>query len=136
MVLDLGLDTTSPVGRFAAATLVKEAQMERRMAGARTSSALQAAKARGRRLSVGDRAGTERSVTPRRKLAVTVAVVAVAGTLAGLVLDVAPAGLVGGVLGGVGGAIGAGVLLRALSDELREHRRRADKREDGDDGPS
>ncbi len=55
VVLDLALDTTTPMGEFVAVTMANVAQLERRMIGARTSSALQAAKARGRRLGVGNR---------------------------------------------------------------------------------
>lgn len=55
VILDLALDTTTPMGEFVALTMANVAQLERRMIGQRTSDALQAAKARGQRLGVGNR---------------------------------------------------------------------------------
>lgn len=48
--LDLGVDTTTPVGEFTANVVVSAAQYERRLIGQRTRDALAAAKARGTRL--------------------------------------------------------------------------------------
>lgn len=55
VVLDLALDTTTPMGEFVALTMANVAQLERRLIGKRTSDALQAAKARGQRLGIGNR---------------------------------------------------------------------------------
>lgn len=55
VVLDLALDTSTPMGEFVAVTMANVAQLERRMMGQRTSAALKAAKANGRRLGVGNR---------------------------------------------------------------------------------
>jgi DNA invertase Pin-like site-specific DNA recombinase len=49
-VLDLQLDTTTPVGRFTAVMLANAAEFERRQIGERTRVALAAKKARGERL--------------------------------------------------------------------------------------
>ncbi len=52
----LGLvDTTTPTGEFMANVLASVAQLERRMIAERTSGALQAARAQGKRLGVGNR---------------------------------------------------------------------------------
>jgi DNA invertase Pin-like site-specific DNA recombinase len=48
--LDLGVDTTTPVGEFTANVVVSASQYERRLIGQRTSAALQAKKAMGERL--------------------------------------------------------------------------------------
>ncbi|MDP5184782.1 recombinase family protein [Blastococcus sp. BMG 814] len=48
--LDLGVDTTTPVGEFTANVVVSAAQYERRLIGQRTRDALAAARARGTRL--------------------------------------------------------------------------------------
>jgi DNA invertase Pin-like site-specific DNA recombinase len=50
LVLDLQLDTTTPVGRFTAVMLANAAEFERRQIGERTRVALAAKKARGERL--------------------------------------------------------------------------------------
>jgi DNA invertase Pin-like site-specific DNA recombinase len=50
LVLDLQLDTTTPVGRFTAVMLANAAEFERRQIGERTRAALAAKKARGARL--------------------------------------------------------------------------------------
>jgi DNA invertase Pin-like site-specific DNA recombinase len=48
--LDLGVDTTTPVGEFTANVVVSASQYERRIIGQRTREALAAARARGTRL--------------------------------------------------------------------------------------
>ena len=50
VVLDLGVDTSTPSGEMLAAVMMTFAQYERRLAGERTSLALQAKKAAGHRL--------------------------------------------------------------------------------------
>ncbi|GGI09781.1 recombinase family protein [Egicoccus halophilus] len=50
VVLDLGLDTSTPVGRFVLTMLAGVAELERGLIAARTRDALAAAKARGTRL--------------------------------------------------------------------------------------
>lgn len=50
VVLDLGLDLTTPHGEFTAHVLAAAAQLERRMIGVRTREALVAARDRGQRL--------------------------------------------------------------------------------------
>ncbi len=55
IVLDLGLDTTTLMGRFTANLFANIAELERGMIAERTSAALQAAKAQGKRLGVGNR---------------------------------------------------------------------------------
>lgn len=58
VVLDLGVDTTTPNGELVANIMISMAQWERRIIGERTKSALRAVKARGthvgRRSGVGD----------------------------------------------------------------------------------
>lgn len=48
VVLDLGLDTSTPAGRFAATVLAAAAELERNLISQRTKDALAAAKTRGR----------------------------------------------------------------------------------------
>lgn len=55
VVLELDLDTSTAVGRFVVTTLAAVAELERGLISERTSAALQAAKARGKRLGVGNR---------------------------------------------------------------------------------
>jgi len=50
VVLDIGLDLSSPTGEFVATIMCAAAQLERRMIGARTKDGLAAAKAKGIRL--------------------------------------------------------------------------------------
>jgi len=50
VVLDVGLDTTTPMGRFVAITMANVAELERQMIGERTRVALAAKKAQGTRL--------------------------------------------------------------------------------------
>ncbi len=50
VALDLGVDTTTPAGELVANVMAAVAQWERRVIGQRTSEALSASKARGRRL--------------------------------------------------------------------------------------
>src|SRR3954463_2770787 len=50
VVLDLGLDLSTPMGEFAAHILCAAAQLERRMIGQRTKDGLAAAKAKGVRV--------------------------------------------------------------------------------------
>ncbi len=50
VVLDIGLDLSSPTGEFVATIMCAAAQLERRMIGARTKDGLAAAKAKGVRL--------------------------------------------------------------------------------------
>lgn len=50
VVLDLGLDTSTPVGRFTLTSLAAVAQLERDLVAQRTRDALAAAKRRGQRL--------------------------------------------------------------------------------------
>lgn len=50
VALDLGVDTTTPTGRLVANVMASVAEWEREIIGQRTSEALQAAKAAGRRL--------------------------------------------------------------------------------------
>lgn len=56
VVLELDLDTGTAVGRFVVTTLAAVAELERGLISERTSAALQAARARGKRLGVGNRA--------------------------------------------------------------------------------
>lgn len=58
VALDLGVDTTTPVGEMVAHQLIAVSQWERRIIGERTSAALQARKARGQRLGRPVAAGT------------------------------------------------------------------------------
>lgn len=55
VVLELDLDTGTAVGRFVVTTLAAVAELERGLISERTSAALQAARARGKRLGVGNR---------------------------------------------------------------------------------
>jgi DNA invertase Pin-like site-specific DNA recombinase len=55
VVLELDLDTGTAVGRFVVTTLAAVAELERGLISERTSAALQAARARGKRLGVGYR---------------------------------------------------------------------------------
>jgi DNA invertase Pin-like site-specific DNA recombinase len=55
VVLELDLDTSTAVGRFVVTTLAAVAELERGLISERTSAALQAARARGKRLGVGNR---------------------------------------------------------------------------------
>jgi DNA invertase Pin-like site-specific DNA recombinase len=55
VVLELDLDTSTDIGRFAVSIMVAAAELERGLISERTSQALQAAKARGKRLGVGNR---------------------------------------------------------------------------------
>lgn len=50
VVLDIGLDLSSPTGEFVATIMCAAAQLERRMIGQRTKDGLAAAKAKGIRL--------------------------------------------------------------------------------------
>lgn len=50
VVLDLGVDTSTPAGELVAGVMVQVAQFERRLIGERTSDALQAIKKTGKRL--------------------------------------------------------------------------------------
>ena len=70
VVLDLGVDTSTPSGEMLASVMMTFAQYERRLAGERTSLALQAKKAAGHRL------GRPRTLQPEvseRIVAATVA---------------------------------------------------------------
>lgn len=55
VVLELDLDTGTAMGHFVVTVLAAVAELERRLIADRTSAALQAAKARGQRLGVGNR---------------------------------------------------------------------------------
>lgn len=67
VLLDLQVDTATPTGAFLTQSMGAVAELERRLIAARTSAALQAAKARGQRLGQG------RRTMPRQVLARIVA---------------------------------------------------------------
>jgi DNA invertase Pin-like site-specific DNA recombinase len=62
VVLELDLDTGTAIGHFVVSILAAVAELERGLISERTSAALQAAKARGQRLGVGNRTMPEETL--------------------------------------------------------------------------
>lgn len=86
LCLDLGVDTTTPVGEFTANVVVSASQYERRLIGQRTKDALAAKKAAGVRL------GRPRLLPPE-VVAGIVRAKAAGGSLAGIARDLTAQGV-------------------------------------------
>ncbi len=85
VVLDLGLDLSTPQGEFTAHVLCAAAQLERRLIGQRTKEALAAAKARGVHVGATSKvpASVVAAITERREAGATLTAIADALNLEG-----------------------------------------------------